>query len=499
MSREILLLINALASEKNVGSDIVFAAVEFALAGAARKKLGLENIDVHVDIDRETGQYEVFRRWLIVEDLDYTTPSLQKTIEEIKELEPTSTLQVGDYYTELIPDVDFGRIGAQTAKRIILQKIREAEREQVLNEFLQRKETLVSGVVKRIDRHGATVEIGRLEALLPRDQMIPRENLRVGDRVRATLLKLEQRGGHPEIVLTRTSKEFLIRLFELEVPEIEEGAIEIKAVSRDPGMRAKIAVKSSDPRIDPQGTCIGVRSSRVKNVSNALNGERIDVVLWSPEPAQFIINALSPTTVTRILIDEDNRSVDVVVEEEQLPIAIGRSGQNVRLASELTGWHLKILTVEQAEEVHQTQDESLRNYFIDSLTIDEDIAEILVQEGFVSLEEIAYVPLEELLAIEEFDAELVDDLRARARNELLMQAIATEEKLREMDPRLKQLDGMDENLLKKLLSRNISNLNDFAELSTHELREFTDLSTQQASELILKARSHWFKEGETSD
>lgn len=494
MSREILLLINALASEKNVDSETVFEAVEFALAGAARKKLGLDNVDIHVEIDRETGNYDVTRRWLVVDDLDYTTPSLEKTVEEIQETDPDTTLKEGDYYTETVPDVDFGRISAQTAKRIILQRIRDAEKEQILNEFLQRKESLISGTVKRMDRQGVIVEIGKLEALLPRDQMIPRENLRVGDRIRAYLLKIEQRGNRPEIILTRTSKDFLIHLFEMEVPEIEEGAIEIKEVARDPGMRAKIAVKSSDPRIDPQGTCIGVRGSRVNNVSDALNGERIDVVLWSPEPAQFIMNALSPTEVTRILIDEDKHSVDVVVEEDQLPIAIGRGGQNVRLASELTGWNLNILTVEEAEQVHQTQDEELKEKFMQSLDVDEEIADILVQEGFISLEEIAYVPIEELLEIEEFDEDLVNDLRARARNAVLMQAIAIEEKLRDVDSNLKNLNGMNESLLKNLIDHDILTLDDFAELSALELREFTDLTSEQASQLILEARSHWFEE-----
>ncbi|MBN3859799.1 transcription termination/antitermination protein NusA [Neisseriaceae bacterium PsAf] len=494
MSREILLLINALASEKNVDSETVFEAVEFALAGAARKKLGLDNVDIHVEIDRETGNYDVTRRWLVVDDLDYTTPSLEKTVEEIQETDPDTTLKEGDYYTETVPDVDFGRISAQTAKRIILQRIRDAEKEQILNEFLQRKESLISGTVKRMDRQGVIVEIGKLEALLPRDQMIPRENLRVGDRIRAYLLKIEQRGNRPEIILTRTSKDFLIHLFEMEVPEIEEGAIEIKEVARDPGMRAKIAVKSSDPRIDPQGTCIGVRGSRVNNVSDALNGERIDVVLWSPEPAQFIMNALSPTEVTRILIDEDKHSVDVVVEEDQLPIAIGRGGQNVRLASELTGWNLNILTVEEAEQVHQTQDEKIKEKFMQSLDVDEEIADILVQEGFISLEEIAYVPIEELLEIEEFDEDLVNDLRARARNAVLMQAIAIEEKLRDVDSNLKNLNGMNESLLKNLIDHDILTLDDFAELSALELREFTDLTSEQASQLILEARSHWFEE-----
>ena len=300
MSREVLLLINALANEKYVDDEIVFEAVEAALASAAAKKLRLDHVNIHVDLNRENGDYTVERRWQIVEGTEDIVPSLQKTLSEVLQLDPKSTLKVGDYYSEVLPDVQFGRIGAQTAKRTILQRIRDAERAQVLNEFLQRKENLIIGTVRRLDRQGVIVEIGRLEALLPNEQMIPRENFRVGDRVRAMLLKIEQRGHRAEIILTRTSKEFLAKLFELEIPEIEDGSIEIKGISRDPGIRSKIAVKSSDPRIDPQGTCIGVRSTRIKNISNALNGERIDVVLWSPEPAQFIINA--PVSYTHLTL-----------------------------------------------------------------------------------------------------------------------------------------------------------------------------------------------------
>ena len=499
MSREVLLLINALANEKYVDDEIVFEAVEAALASAAAKKLRLDHVNIHVDLNRENGDYTVERRWQIVEGTEDIVPSLQKTLSEVLQLDPKSTLKVGDYYSEVLPDVQFGRIGAQTAKRTILQRIRDAERAQVLNEFLQRKENLIIGTVRRLDRQGVIVEIGRLEALLPNEQLIPRENFRVGDRVRAMLLKIEQRGHRAEIILTRTSKEFLAKLFELEIPEIEDGSIEIKGISRDPGIRSKIAVKSSDPRIDPQGTCIGVRSTRIKNISNALNGERIDVVLWSPEPAQFIINALSPTTVRRILINEDKRNVDVIVDEEELPIAIGRNGQNVRLASELTGWYLKILTSEEAEKAHHHQDKVLKDFFIKHLDIDDEVAEILVQEGFISLEEIAYVPIEELLAIEEFDEELVNELRDRARNEILIAAMVTKEKLKNIDPKIKALTNMTDQLLKELIQHDINTIDDLAELSTPELTELTSLSAEDAGQLILEARSHWFEEGEMSE
>ena len=408
MSKEILTLVDALASEKNVDRETVFSALEFALATAAKKRFEQDHIEVRTEINRESGEYQNYRRWLIVKDEDYTYPDTEMTEEEIEEKFPGMHLDAGEYYEEKIENVEFGRIGAQTAKQVILQRIRDAEREQILNEFLQRRENLIYGTVKRVERHGAVIEVGRLEALLPRDQMIPKENLRTGDRVRAYLKEVVQQGNRPVVMLTRTSGEFLATLFEIEVPEIENDLLEIKEVARDPGFRAKIAVKANDPRIDPQGTCIGVRGSRVNAVTNELAGERIDVVLWSPDTAQFVINALSPADVTRILIDEDRHTVDVVVAEDQLALAIGRGGQNVRLAAELTGWSLNIMTVEEADERHQAQDSQTRAYFEDHLNIDSEAAEILVQEGFVTLEEVAYVPVHELLEIDGFDEELVN-------------------------------------------------------------------------------------------
>lgn len=446
MSRELLQLAEALASEKNVDAEVVFSALEFALSTAAKKKTGREHMDVRVEIDRDSGEYRTFRRWLIVVDEDYTYPDVEKTIEEIQEEIPGTTIQVGEYYEEQLENEGFGRQAAQTAKQLILQRIRDAEREQILDDFLQRKEDIVMGTVKRVERHGTIIEIGKLDALLPRDQMIPRENFRNGDRVRALFLRVDEIGntGRKQVVLSRTSHDFLVKLFEMEVPEIEDGLLEIREAARDPGQRAKIAVKSNDTRIDPQGTCIGVRGSRVNAVTNELSGERIDVVLWSPETAQFVINALSPAAVSRILIDEDKHAVDVIVAEDQLALAIGRGGQNVRLAADLTGWQLNIMTVEEAEERHAAEDAAIRNLFIEHLNVDEETADVLLQEGFATLEEVAYVPASELLEIEGFDEASVEALRNRARDAILTLAIASEEKLEDVAEDMKNLDGIDQ-------------------------------------------------------
>lgn len=493
MSREILLLVDALASEKNVGKDIVFSALESALASAAKKKFDKEDmIDVRVEIDHETGDYQNFRRWQVVEDDQLFNPEMQITLDEAQKTRPH--IQLGEFIEEAVEKVEFGRIGAQMAKQVILQRIRDAEREKLLNDFLQRKEQLISGVVKRAERNWIIVESGKLEAQLPRENMIPKESLRSGDRVRAYLEKVDYHGSRPQVILTRTSNEFLIKLFEMEVPEIEEGLLDIKAVARDPGMRAKVAVKANDARIDPQGTCIGVRGSRVNAVSEELAGERIDVILWSAETAQFVINALSPADVTRILIDEEAHSVDVVVEEDQLALAIGRNGQNVRLAAELTGWTLNILTVAQAEEQHKEEDERISKSFQEQLNLDEDLADILVQEGFVSLEEVAYVPIDEMLEIEGFDEELVNTMRNRARDAILTLAIAAEEKIAQVDEEFRNLDGLTEQMLKDLSEANVTTRDDLAELSVDELMEITDTSEEKAKEVIMAARAHWFAE-----
>ncbi|MBO7381685.1 MAG: transcription termination/antitermination protein NusA [Neisseriaceae bacterium] len=494
MSREFLLLAEALAGEKNVSEDIVFDALEFALSGAVRKQPGNERFDVRVSIDRETGEYKAFRRWEIVSAEDYVDSYKQK-IDEAVEEEYGLKMAIGEFYEEPIEAAEFGRISAQTAKQVILQRIRDAEREQILNEFLQRQESLVTGTVKRIEKNGVIVEIGKLDAIIPNEHLIPREKFRTGDRIRAFCREIRQHNNRSTVILSRTAKEFLVKLFEMEVPEIEDGLLEIKAVARDPGLRAKIAVKSGDPRIDPQGTCIGVKGSRVKAVTEELAGENIDVVLWSPEPAQFIINALSPAAVTRILIDEDRHVVDVVVAEDQLAMAIGRGGQNVRLAAELTGWNLNILTVAEAEERYNAEDKALTKMFMDKLNIEEATALILVQEGFDSLEGVAYVPLEEMLEIDGIDEPTAVILRTRARDAMLAQSVADEEKLNHADEKLKALCGEDRQMLLDLLNAEINNLDDLAELSTDELVEITGVDNDTAADVIMQARtqSGWFE------
>ena len=498
MSREILQLAEALASEKNVDAEVVFQALEFALSSAAKKKADREHMDVRVQINRDTGEYQTFRRWLIVADEDYTYPDIEKTIEEIQEEIPGTTIQIGEYYEEQLPNEGFGRQAAQTAKQIILQRIRDAEREQNLNEFLAVKEDIVTGTVKRVERHGIIVEIiaGKLDALIPRDQTIPRENFRSGDRIRALFLRVDEIGniGRKQVILSRTSGDFLAKLYANEVPEISDGMLEIRAVARDPGQRAKVAVKANDQRIDPQGTCIGVRGSRVNAVSNELSGERIDVVLWSPEPAQFVMGALSPAEVSRIVIDEEKHAVDVIVAEDQLALAIGRGGQNVRLASELTGWQLNIMTSAEADERNAAEDAAIRRLFMDHLNVDEETADVLVQEGFATLEEVAYVPAAELLAIEGFDEEIVDMLRNRARDAILTMAIAAEEKLGEVSDDMRSLEGVDADMLLKLAEAGITTRDDLAELSVDELIEITGVNEETAKAVILTAREHWFTE-----
>src|SRR5512142_2334180 len=402
MNRELLLLVDALSREKNVPKDIVFTALESALASATKKRFA-DDVDCRVSIDRETGDYLSFRRWTVVPDEEHEEPARQLAITDAKAMDPP--LDLGDVVEEPLEPVEFGRIGAQAAKQVILQKIRDAEREQILNDFLERQDNLLSGTVKRIERGNVIVESGRIEGVLTRDQLIPKEMLRVGDRVRAYVMKIDRTAKGPQLILSRVAPEFIMRLFELEVPEIEEGLIEIKAAARDPGIRAKIAVKSNDPRLDPQGTCIGMRGSRVTAVTNELAGERVDIVLWSDDPAKLVINALAPAEVQSIVVDEDKHSMDVVVDEENLAIAIGRSGQNVRLASELTGWTINLMTEEESKQKSEEETGSARALFMEKLDVDEEVADILIGEGFTSLEEVAYVPINEMLDIEAFDEE----------------------------------------------------------------------------------------------
>ncbi len=489
MSREILLLVDALAREKNVDKDTVFGALEVALASATKKRFKEES-DVRVEIDRESGDYSAFRRWLLVPEEEFTDSGIHMLIEEVQNDQPH--LKLGDFVEEPLEAVEFGRIGAQTAKQVILQKIRDAEREQILNDFLERKEHLITGAIKRMERGNAIIESGRLEAILPREQMIPKENLRVGDRVRAYLLKIDRGARGPQLILSRIAPELLVKLFELEVPEIEEGLLEIKAAARDPGSRAKIAVKSNDQRIDPIGTCVGMRGSRVQAVTQELAGERVDIVLWSQDPAQFVINALMPAEVSSIVVDEEAHSMDIVVEEDNLAQAIGRSGQNVRLASELSGWQLNMMTETESTEKHQTEIESVKALFIEKLDVDEEVAEILVQEGFNSLEEVAYVPLNEMLEIEAFDEDTVNELRSRARNALLNQEIASEEQVESVAQDLLSLDGMDDHTARALAAKGVRTQDDLADLAVDDLTEMTGMDVERAKQLIMTARAPWF-------
>jgi len=490
MSREILLLVDALAREKNVSKDIVFGALELALASATKKRIH-DEADVRVAIDRETGDFESFRRWEVVADDDFENEHLQVPISAALVEDPE--FQVGDFIEEPLEPIDFGRIGAQAAKQVILQKIRDAEREQILNDFLERGEHIVSGTIKRMERGNAIIESGKVEALLPRDQMIPKENLRIGDRVKAYLLKIDRQARGPQLILSRTAPEFIIKLFELEVPEIDDGLMEIKAAARDSGMRAKIAVKSNDQRIDPIGTCVGLRGARVQAVTNELAGERVDIVLWSADPAQFVVGALAPAEVSSIVVDEDKHSMDVVVDEDNLAIAIGRGGQNVRLASELTGWTINLMTEEESVKKSEAETAAIRVLFMEKLDVDEEVADILIEEGFSTLEEIAYVPLHEMLEIEAFDEATVQELRDRARNVLLTEAIATEEQLEGVEEAMIALEGMDKGLAAKLAGNGIKNRDDLGDLAVDELTEMTGIDTERATQLITNARAHWFE------
>jgi transcription termination/antitermination protein NusA len=489
MSRELLLLVDALAREKNVDKNIVIGALELALASATKKRFS-EDVDIRASMDPTTGAFSFFRRWQVVADLDIEVPAREYKLHEAQEI--NSDAKVGEYIEEPIEGVEMGRIGAQTAKQVILQKIRDAEREQILSDFLARGEHLVTGVIKRMERGNAIIESGRVEASLPRDQMIPKENLRPGDRVRAYLWKTDRASRGPQIVLSRITPEFLIKLFELEVPELEDGLLEIKAAARDPGSRAKIAVKSNDARIDPIGTCVGMRGSRVQAVTSELGGERIDIVLWSADPAQFVINALAPAEVSKITVDEDKHSMDIVVDEENLAQAIGRTGQNVRLASELTGWQLNLMTLEESHKKSEDESAVVRNLFMEKLDVDQEVADILVQEGFSTLEEIAYVPLNEMLEIESFDEGTINELRSRARNSLLTQAIATEEKLEHDVEDLLTLEGMDNQTARLLAEKGVVTKENLADLAMDDLVELTGIDAERAKQLIMTARAPWF-------
>ncbi|MEI8034624.1 MAG: transcription termination factor NusA [Betaproteobacteria bacterium] len=491
MNREILLLVDALAREKNVDKEIVFVALEMALASATKKKFH-EDVEIRAQVSRDTGEFLFFRRWEVVPDIEIETPSRQYKLHEAVEEKPDS--KVGDFIEQALEGFEVGRIGAQTAKQVILQRIRDAEREQILKDFLAREEHMVTGTIKRMERGNAIIESGRLEALLPRDQMIPKENLRVGDRVRALVWKVERVARGPQLILSRTAPEFIIRLFELEVPELEDGLMEIKAAARDPGLRAKIAVLTNDKRIDPIGTCVGMRGSRVQAVTGELAQERVDIVLWSEDPAQFVISALAPAEVSKITVDEEKHSMDIVVDDENLAQAIGRGGQNVRLASELTGWELNIMKEADWKAKNEQESSGIRAIFIDKLDVDEEVANILMEEGFSTLEEVAYIPLNEMLEIEAFDEETVNELRSRARNALLTQAIVSEEKVNHDIDDLMKVETMDHDTALLLASKGIGTQEDLAEFATDDLVELTAIEAARAAELIMAARAPWFVE-----
>ena len=495
MNKEILLVVDTVSNEKGVAKDIIFEAIEAALASVAKKKHG-GDVETRVSIDRKTGDYETFRRWQIIEDdAEMEFPQRQMTLSAAQY--DNSDLQLNDYYEEDIESVDFGRIAAQTAKQVIVQKVREAERAQIVTAYQDRIGELVSGIVKRVERGNVFIDLGgNVEALISREHLIPREAMRSGDRVRGYLFDVRSEPRGPQLFVSRTKAEFLLELFKLEVPEVGQGLIEILGASRDPGLRAKIAVKSNDPRIDPIGACVGMRGSRVQTVSNELSGERVDIILWDSNPAQFVINAMSPAEVVSIVVDEEANSMDIAVSDEQLSQAIGRGGQNVKLASELTGWTLNVMSETQAEEKTEGEQEVVQKLFMEQLDVDEEIAVILAQEGFSSIDEVAYVPASELLEIEEFDENIVEELRGRARDVLLTRAIVDEEKVdnTQPDPAMVEIEGMTEELLKTLVGHKISTLDDLAELSTDELIEIQDMSEESAGKLIMAARAHWFEE-----
>ena len=496
MSREILLLVDALAREKSVPRETIFTALEQALASATKRrftdKFLQEEADVRVEIDRLTGEYKGFRQWVVVADEEHEAPARQIAITDAPER--GDDLELGDIIEEPLEPVDFGRIGAQTAKQVILQKIRDAEREQILSDFLERDELLVTGTIKRIERGNVIIESGRIEALLPRDQTIPKENLRVGDRVRAYLLKVDRTLRGPQLVLSRITPELIKVLFELEVPELEEGLLELVAAARDPGLRAKIAVKSNDPRIDPIGTCVGMRGSRVQAVTGELAGERVDIILWSADPAQFVINALAPAEVSSIIVDEEKHSMDVVVDEEQLAQAIGRGGQNVRLASELTGWQLNMMTETEANSKRDNEHGSIQELFMAKLDVDEEVAKILIEEGFSNLEEVAYVPISEMLEIDSFDEDTVNELRRRARDALVTDAIKSEETIETAADDLLAMEGMDDDTAHLLATKGVRTMENLADLAIDELTEMTGMEADRAKQLIMTARAPWFVE-----
>ena len=493
MSKEVLLVVESVSNEKGVPASVIFEALELALATATKKRFE-DEVELRVSINRQTGNYETFRCWTVVDEDDLENPAAELTLAEAQEKQADAKL--GDVVEEKIDSIEFGRIAAQTAKQVIVQKVREAERAQVVDAYRERVGEIISGTVKKATRDSVIVDLGNnAEALLAREHIIPRESFRVGARMRALLKEIRSENRGPQLILSRTAPEMIIELFSIEVPEIAEGLIEIMAAARDPGSRAKIAVRSKDKRIDPQGACIGMRGSRVQAVSGELGGERVDIVLWDDNPAQFVINAMSPAEVAAIIVDEDTHTMDIAVAADNLAQAIGRSGQNVRLASQLTGWTLNVMTEADIQAKQQAETGDILQRFVDELGVDEELAEVLVEEGFTTLEEIAYVPMEEMLSIEGFDEEIVNELRARAKDRLLTKAIANEEKLADIHPAddLLELDGMTKELAVELALRGVPTREDLAEQSIDDLLEIDGMTEERAGKLIMAARAHWFE------
>ena len=495
MSKEILMVADAVSNEKGVSRSVIFEAIESALATATKKLYDKEEIGCRVSVDRDTGDYETFRVWTIVDEDEYEEEGSQFTLEQANEKD--KSLDIGDTWEEKIDNLEFGRIAAQTAKQVIVQKVREAEREIVISEYKDKVGELVAGTVKKVTRDNIIVDLGKnAEALLPRDQMIPRETFRIGDRMRALLTDVESEQRGPQLFLSRTSPDMLIELFKIEVPEIAEEIIEIKAAARDPGSRAKIVVTTNDGRIDPVGACVGMRGSRVQVVSNELANERIDIILWNDNPAQLVINSMAPAEVASIIVEEDSHTMDIAVEEENLAQAIGRNGQNVRLSSQLTGWTINVMSEEEAADKQQQEASSFKEMFMQQLDVEDEVGEVLVQEGFTSLEEIAYVPLDEILVIEGFDEEIANELRNRAKDALLTQAIASQEDLSSANiaDDLLNMEGMDDELALALAKKGILSMEDLAEQSIDELNDVENMDEDRAGKLIMTARAPWFEE-----
>lgn len=493
MNKEILLVAEAVSNEKGVSREIIFEAIEQALATATKKRYD-EDSEITVVIDRNSGDYTTFRRWLVRSNEEPAALGTEFTLQEAHEKNPA--LQPGDVYEEQIENVGFGRIAAQTAKQVIVQKVREAERAQIIDQYRDRIGELLGGSVKKVTRDAVIVDLGNnAEGLLSRDQLVGRETFRVGDRVRAVLKEIQPEARGPQLIMSRTCPEMLIELFKIEVPEIAEQVIDIRSAARDPGLRAKIAVKTNDGRIDPVGACVGIRGSRVQAVSNELDGERVDIILWDDNPAQLVINAMAPADVESIVVDEDTNTMEVAVAEDNLAQAIGRGGQNVRLASQLTGWNINVMSLEEQQAKQEQESGATIARFMEALEVDEDVAFVLVEEGFTTLEEIAYVPLEEMMAIEGFDKDTAEELRARAKDALLTQAIASEERVGSSEPAddLLGMEGMDKALAFRLASRGIVTMEDLAEQAVQDLLGIEDLDEQRAAALIMTARAPWFE------